>query len=634
LSQIGQDTIQWNEAVNSSFSPKKIRYPLCVMSFYFCTIILFLGLYALGRTRFYATIHQIFEARKATAYILTAVIFLLIAFFYTAGRLGSSPWKFIDLQSDAANIASFAAAYAHPENFSRDPFLSNPANYQGYFALHVPLIQGLGNLFGNYATAFTVLLFPTILVTLAGYYILGLKLFKNRLLAFLLSFVTIFPISLPVYEYYGLSGDILPRSLFQALLPYALFFLLQIINKPKRWWLCSLLFTLLFYVHPVSGPSWLLALYFSFALIMLLQYRHIFWKPFFVSIFLSIVGLIPFVRAFFVPSGNEVIDIPLIKEIMAYRLSSQTVNVIDLYSHYIESQIMPHSTVLILWIINLLFFMVSVGLIIHYLITKKDWFTNKPHLQTAVLIFAWWTAILFASIGIPLLDEYYTNATGNLPVLREIRRNLRYFIPLLWITLFWIIGTALAWTKQLKNNSIGKSLQTNLLFFAMLLAGAYLYQVRPFKDAALQNGISCLRKGKLFCDVTGNTVEKLAFYDNVSTIVQPKELIFPDPSPVYLGDTLIPRYYCIRSVAYTYKDGSSAGNSSMSFIKDWWKISQDMEKLLPTNDAPLNLEVLQIANDLNANYFIFINPDPHNLTLLNPDKIIYQNNYGVLYKLP
>jgi hypothetical protein len=635
LSQLDAPQYHQTESINASFSPKKIRYPLNAACIFFCTAIIFLSLYRLGNTLLYVQVNQIFQKNSIIGKGFVSTIFLLIAIIYTGNRLVPSPWHFIGLYSDAANIASFAAANAHPDFFINDAFLSNPANYQGYFVFHVPLIQILGNLFDNYASAFTVLLFPTILLQLFGYYFLGKQLFQNRLLAFILSIITVFNVAIPYFsnEFFGLYGDVVPRVLFQAVLPYALIFLARHISEPRKWWLCSLIFVALFYIHPVSGPNWLIALFLSYILIMLVQFRRILWKPFFISLFISISGMIPFVQAFFVPSAQEPLNMELIKEIYAYRLASQTSSITHLFNYFIKMQITPYTSEIFLWGSSLLVLIALLVLMSKNLLTKTKLQPQNQNLIIGMLLFAWWIATLFSTLGIPLIDEAYTNATGNLPVLREIRRNIRYLLPLVWITFFWLTHTISQWTRNLKNNPIPYILQTNVILFSVFISASYFYQVKPFTDPVVQQSINCIKQGRLICADAGDITQKMDFYDHVCNIVQPDQAIFPDPSPAYLGDTLIPRYYCQRSVAYSYKDGASTGNSSKAFIENWWHITQEIAPLLPTNEVPLNLDILQSAQSTNADYFILINPTPQNFLELNEEQIIYKNNYAVLYQL-
>ena len=630
LSANNQNVVAWKTDVAQPFSPKKIRYPLWVISTYFSIAILFLCFYAIGRKNIRLPVLP----AKLPGNVFIYTCFAILSLLYASGRIGSYPWHFVNLYSDAANIASFAAAYSHPEYFVQDAFLSNPANFAGYFAFHVPLIGGLGSLFGNYATAFVVLLFPILFLTLSGYYLLGLSLFKNRGLSFIFSLLLFIPISLPVYEYYGANGDILPRSLFQALLPFALLLLLRVIERPKWWWLCSFVFLLLFYVHPVSGPSWFIALYICYLLIMLLHFHKIHWKPFITSLFVIIIGLLPFINAFFVPSEKTPLDIPLVKQILEYRLTIQTITVSQLYRQYLQSEVLPYSSMVFLWLVSIIFLLVISFLLIKKFFTKTTGLSEKQNQLPSMMIWAWWIAILFASIVIPLLDEIYINATGNLPILREIRRNLRYFLPLLWITFFYIIAKLLRWSANFQDKNLGKSTQTNLFLLSTVVFALYIFQEFPKNNIVFQNITNCFQQGKLICEVPGNSQQKVDFYDHVCEIVQPNQLIFPDPSPAYLGDSLIPRYYCMRSIAYTYKDGSGAGTSTMEFIENWWKLAKKMDEVLPTGETPLNLDVLKIAQSQNADYFIFIHPDSRNITELDENNIIYQNEYGLLYELP
>lgn len=64
---------------------------------------------------------------------LPVAIFLLITFFLTAGRMGTSFRNFALLTPDLGVYASFAAAQEHPELFANDPLSLLRLATSGFF---------------------------------------------------------------------------------------------------------------------------------------------------------------------------------------------------------------------------------------------------------------------------------------------------------------------------------------------------------------------------------------------------------------------------------------------------------------------------------------------------------------------
>ena len=119
------------------------------------------------------------------------------------------------------------------------------------------------------------------------------------------------------------------------------------------------------------------------------------------------------------------------------------------------------------------------------------------------------------------------------------------------------------------------------------------------------------------------------FYTELRKYVDIDESVFPDPSPQYLSETLIPRYHSLRSVAYSYKDGGALGE----FLPEWWQITQALKPYLPPITPSLDPKVVEVARTTVAEYFYFIHPDETALEYLKTQDIVFQNEYGTLISL-
>ena len=105
--------------------------------------------------------------------------FIIIALAFTTGGIENHFGDYILPSSDSANISSFVAALDHPQLFSNDPLLKNPANF-AFYNPHIPLIRWLGRILGNYSSPFALLIFPCTLPSFRNF-LLGCALFPLKL---------------------------------------------------------------------------------------------------------------------------------------------------------------------------------------------------------------------------------------------------------------------------------------------------------------------------------------------------------------------------------------------------------------------------------------------------------------------
>lgn len=550
------------------------------------------------------------------------LLFCFLALLFANGRYGSGLKTDLPLTSDAGNIASFVAAYENPENYKNDELLSNPSNYGEYFAFHIPLIAFLGKVTGGYAIAFLILFFPATFLHFVGYYLLGKRIFQNRTLALLFSLAVAIPINLPLFEYYGISFDILPRTLFQVILPFALLLLLKIMELPKYYWLVALVFTALLYVHPVSGPAWLGICLATLLIAVVKAPKRGVWRCWILAVFVSLVGLIPFLRAYLRPVDKQAFDLRLFTQIQLTRYTSQFKPIRELYLGEIWAYLLEN------WVLFSLILASLGALFVFFYHLSKHQRTNKQSntITFSTLISAWWLIILILAIVVPMLDEAVARALGRQLILREIRRTLRYYIPMLWLTFFWICKLALDYFSKSENTERLSKLVYSTIFALLIFYGAET-QIR--KNPLLVNQWHCLRSGQVVCQPTTEDLAMYEFYTELSKYVKPEESVFPDPDPQYLADTLVPRYHSLRSVVYTYKDGGAVG----SFLTEWWRITLGLKPYLPTADKGLNPKVVELARTTNADYFYFIKPNETTREFLKTQTVVYSNDYGTLIRL-
>jgi len=598
----------------------KIKYPVYLLAGIAIAGTFFLFL-LVGLTALINKTNRIAKSGKNHE-IFIYLLFFLLALIFANGRYGSGLKINIQLTSDAGNISSFVAGNENPENFKNDALLSNQFNYGEYFAFHIPLITFLGKVTGGYAIAFLTLFFPATFLHFVGYYLLGKRVFRNLTLAFLFSLAVAIPINLPLFEYYGISLDILPRTLFQVILPFALLLLLKIMGSPNRYWLAALVFTALLYVHPVSGPAWLGICLATLLISAIKASKRSVWLCWISAVFVSLLGLIPFLKAYLRPVYNQTIGFELLSRIQLFRYPNQLKPIRELYLKEVADVLLGN------WVlISLILASIGALFVFFYNLRKYHRADKQSNpITLSMLISAWWLIILILAIVVPMLDEAIAHALGRQLILREIRRTLRYYIPMLWLTFFWICKLALDYFSKLENaERLGKLVY--LTIFALLIF--YGIETQIWKNPLLVRHWNCLKSGEAVCRPTSEALAMYEFYTELPKYVKPDESVFPDPDPQYLADTLIPRYHSLRSVVYTYKDGGAVG----SFLTEWWRITLGLRPYLPTADKGLNPKVVELARTTNADYFYFIKPNEITKDFLETQTVVYSNEYGTLIRL-
>jgi len=548
-------------------------------------------------------------------------IFVLISIVIATGRIGNRIDHYSFSSSDAANIASFAAAWDYPEYFTNDPLLKNIDNFRYYSTLHIPLIRWLGRITGNYSTPFAIILFPFILLHLVGYFLMGKVLTKNSLLSFFLSITLLVPVSLNLGEVWGLYETI-PRFLFQALLPFLLAAVIYFGKALKNWpWLMAST-GLMVYIHPVSLPPWAFAILLS----LLVLAEDTSWKTrveriLFSSMFFLMV-ITPFVFNYFASTNfGSLIDInyETVREIMLQRFNFGLVDIRVGLKDFIKITVLSSWINITIWV---MVFIGGISLFIKKGISDKNWI--------GYILAAWWLGISIISIFFPLMDNLITTALNRTPFEVELIRNIRYFIPLLLISAFYILSE-LANLFKLKTK---KHTMSIILFTAgFLLMYGWMLRYDFFNNASIDNTVNCWKSGELVCPLPDqNKIDQR--FDLLGAI----SLRTPIGSRILCTEMwtdLAIRYYSLRPLVYDYKDGASFIYTNFNDLLLWWKQYRELwyiEKEIDNRKTYLD-QLVWFAKENKTDFLILI--EKHDSYRYLPDelKLIFGNDYYSLYKL-
>ncbi len=558
------------------------------------------------------------------------VIFLLIALLLTAGRVGTSFRNFALLTPDLGVYASFAAAQEHPELFVNDPLLSRPENIHDYDLLYFPLVKGLKGLFGNYGTASIAFLPLCIFLHLLGFYLLGWEAFKSPWAALLISLLLSAPTvlkSLP--GYWGLTLDPMPRSMYQSLLPFVLAFVLHYGREIKWWPACMALLALLTYVHPIGTPVWGLAVPLGLWLSARGSKFSARLRMLALSILVFIAILTPFLATYFAGTKwgvNTGADYEKVVGIVNERFPVGTLQPeISLFNFFfkegVEGEIGPLWYVF--WIASLAG--LAVGLL---------W----PPSDSARFVFrslaGWMAGVLIGAAIIPIVEKKIFAHLRIFPPELELVRNLRYLVPLLLFALcyaVWVFKEPLVRFFLRRHTPLSRWLGAIASLFLLLWVGVGTMQKQEFVEALRQNA-KCFLQAQVICPLPPGQTDFIRVLDELQARTPPGARVFSEEQEVAV------RYYALRPLVYSYKDGSPLAYTDHAALLSWHKQYVRMTELERMRRFPFRRKgylkgLVDFAQDAGAEYVIL--HEPYRPENYYPSRLtcLYTNSSYSLYAL-
>lgn len=539
---------------------------------------------------------------------LIFLIFIGFTGIYFLGRLqGNFPT--VILTGDAGNIASYAAAMDHPDWFTLDPVLGNPANIGVYKVIQIPFIRFLVRALGDYALASIILVIPQTFLHLLGFYILGRVMFHNRFWAFCLAFLTAMTvINFGLGEIWGIWQDALPRVTFQALLPFLLALSIHWRNSPRKWPWLILLSGLLVFVHPISAPAWGLALWLGMWLMHPKGWKL--RKRILVMTGLGILFLIvllPYALSYLTYRGQDpVVDVGFIRSIL--ELYSPE-NIFDIPSAFLEFSFTFTRNLLIPFAI------------IGYIVT---WVSTKDRSLPIKVVSFWMLGVVIMSIILPLTERFVERQLNILPLETELIRCIRYFIPLLLIFWLWPFAEVI---PRLKNR-----IARSILYLTGTLFVLFWGVTHPPAVGDMLDAVSCLSKGNIVCSSTRSLDELLG---NLRTESSPGQgVFFYNQDLSATSRSLSVRYIALRPLVYSYRDSGILGYSNRSKLPSWFQTTNQVTEIRAEADPDKRLmKIIPLAQELSAEFLIIDFQVPQDVLTDLPVSVVLQNTDYILLRL-
>jgi hypothetical protein len=555
-------------------------------------------------------------------------LFLIITLFLTLGRVGTALDSFALLTPDLGVYATFAAAQEMPELFVNDPFLSNEKNINSYNMILVPLIKALKGVVGNYGTACAILLPFFLFLHLLGWYVLGIALFKNPWMGLLMSLLVSTPL-LTYYDYWGLILDALPRFLYQGTIPFLLALSIWRGHDLRRWPIMLGGVGLLNYVHPLSTPPWTVAV--MLGLWLSASGKGIWEKTrtMFLAAAVLLLVLAPFimnyVRSTIVETSNAV----------GY---DQTLTILQDRFITLEGS-NPVSALVVFFAgrrgmgLDLLWYLVwllGVGGIVFGLLWHRS-LAEKAHLRQ---LGAWMIGILIVGGFVPVLERIVFAYLERLPPEFEILKTLRYLVPLILLAAVYALWLAKAHLQSERNLS---SLSSSSMFWGISLLLLFAWGLTSqagypdFRNAVRQN-LSCWRQRQLVCPLPAISMDFVDMLDTVREETPVGSRIFSE------GQEVAVRYYALRPLVFTYKDGAPLAYTDQEQLLVWSEQSDRMEELAFIRKFPFRHRafvrgMVELAQDTGSDYLLL--QEPYDADLEYPEQLslVYANSSYSLYKL-
>ncbi|MEZ4754604.1 MAG: hypothetical protein R3A13_09925, partial [Bdellovibrionota bacterium] len=395
---------------------------------------------------------------------------MLYAIAMFLGRWKGLP-SFEFLESDIANSAGMAAAKLRPDLFHGDALLGDSRNIDFYHVAQTPLMQWIANLTGNFGTAAVVLLIPHVFFQLSGFYILGKVLFNDRIWAIFLTFLTAQYVHLNIGDFWGLYFDIMPRFLFQALLPFFLAAAIYYRNLPKTWPIILFLFGPMMYAHPVSTPSCALAIWLGFFAVLPSKWsyrRKV--SQMFLSGFCFLISASPFLINYLGSHQHgATTNFSAVMEIMKWRFDPAFFNIPQAVQGHFQTGFKSVG-----YYYGVL---ATIPLLILCLYRRKN-------LRTLSMILLWIIGLAFTSIVIPFIEQEICNYYKIAPLEVDLLRNTRYLVPIFMLILLWTLFELAKLPLYWRRSHLASGIK---LFVTLLAAVVSLNHHGPVEVDPLKN---------------------------------------------------------------------------------------------------------------------------------------------------
>ena len=558
-------------------------------------------------------------------HVLILFFFLCLSIFLTLGKMGTAFDSFALLNQDLGVYASLAAAQEQPELFVRDAFLSDEKNINSYNMIFVPLIKQLEDLFGNYGTACAFLVPFLIFLHLSGYYWLGVTIFKNPWAGLVVSLLLSAPTNTSL-DFWGLLLDALPRFMYQALIPFVLVLSIRYGQNPKWWPVILGGVGLLNYVHPLSTPAWAIAITVG----LWVSVPHLRFQEkagrMLIAVLALLLILYPFIGNYVsstILETSQVISYERTMSILQSHMS--TMGSISTLAVFFAGR--PGFRFDFLWYF---IWLLGISGLVWGLLRSRNADRNVPLYQLA----AWMAGILLVSGLLPIVEGIVFSYLKRIPPEFELIRTLRYSVPLILLAAVFTLQMA---ADQLGQKGSLSSVKASSVFLGSVTLLLLVWGVSSqgkgseFYAVSRQN-LKCWLDGNLVCDIDPASMDFIAVMDAIREETPAGARIFSE------GQEVAVRYYGLRPLVFTYKDGAPLAYTNQEQLLLWKRTYDEMDHIaflrkFPFRHRAFVKEITELAQGLESDYLLLHEPYQKDEAYPPQLSIVYTNDHYALFKI-
>jgi hypothetical protein len=247
---------------------------------------------------------------------------------------------------------------------------------------------------------------------------------------------------------------------------------------------------------------------------------------------------------------------------------------------------------------------------------------------------AWMAGIFIGSGLLPVLEQAVFAYLKQIPPEFELARTIRYMIPLILLSAFsalWMAKGELQ-NKNMLTLSFSRNIfiaTSTLLLVAWGLRGE---AQRPEFRGVVRQNIRCWLQAQLVCPLRPGSMDFIDVLDAVREETPVGSRIFSE------GQEVAVRYYALRPLVYTYKDGAPLAYTNPEQLLKWSDQHDVMDRLAYIRKFPFRRrefmkDIVELAMNAGAEYLVLA--ESYNSNLFYPDRlgIIYSNDNYSLYKI-
>ncbi|MDQ2691120.1 MAG: hypothetical protein M3Y68_03730, partial [Chloroflexota bacterium] len=263
------------------------------------------------------------------------------------------------------------------------------------------------------------------------------------------------------------------------------------------------------------------------------------------------------------------------------------------------------------------------------------WRKNSEEYAHLRQIAAWMIGILIVGGLVPALEQVIFAYLERIPPEFEILKTLRYLVPLVLVAAVYALRL-LSVEIQRRNVLTMKAATYLFLGTAILLLLAWglssQFRYPDFRNALRQN-LTCWRQGKLVCPLPQISMDLIDVLDVVREDTPVGSRIFSE------GQEVAVRYYALRPLVFTYKDGAPLAYTDQEQLLVWNEYSRAMEELVFIRKFSFRHRafvrgIMELAQTTHADYLLLQEPFDAGKEYPEQLSLIYSNASYSLYELP